>query len=296
MKVSFNQTFANNLRRIQSSARTIEPQEIKPGFEKLLFDISPNRPTQSAQEPDIMAKLGKIETVQKALKSHPEDPFARLGLEPPKLELPKVELVGGGLDQVKNSDSAVKKPTLLEVNRVSQGEALKHVKELVINAGNKYGVDPVLGMSVASVESNFDPLAISSDGHESKGLFQLLDTTGQMLHQREGLDQDYDPFNPKMNTELGMSYLGYLQNIFSNGTLLNNKYQTVPAANSTSLEKLAVAAFNAGEGRVASAQARAMRDGKDPAEYLNVESYLPETTQKYVKNVSLKKSYFKENL
>jgi soluble lytic murein transglycosylase-like protein len=66
----------------------------------------------------------------------------------------------------------------------------------------------------------------------------------------------------------------------------------VSAANSSSLEKLAVAAFNAGQGRVASAQQRAQRDGKNPADFAQVEAYLPQSTQEYVQRVMSKRDEF----
>jgi membrane-bound lytic murein transglycosylase MltF len=58
------------------------------------------------------------------------------------------------------------------------------------------------------------------------------------------------------------------------------------------LEKLAVAAFNAGEGRVAAAQGRTEKAGGDPASYGDVAVYLPKTTQEYVDRVLRFKSTF----
>jgi soluble lytic murein transglycosylase-like protein len=148
-------------------------------------------------------------------------------------------------------------------------------------------------MSVVKTESAFNPFAISSDGHASKGLFQLLDSTGKTLLDRAGTpDRTYNPFDPDLNIELGASYLKYLQGIFQTSTNLPNDHRTRAAADKASLEKLAVAAFNAGEGRVASAQHRAERAGKDPSQYEHVAPYLPDSTRTYVSRVISGKSLF----
>jgi soluble lytic murein transglycosylase-like protein len=92
--------------------------------------------------------------------------------------------------------------------------------------------------------------------------------------------------------ELGTSYLRYLHDIFQTPTDLPNDHRTRSAADKASLEKLAVAAFNAGEGRVASAQHRAERAGKDPSHYDEVAPYLPESTRNYVSRVISGKKLF----
>lgn len=160
-------------------------------------------------------------------------------------------------------------------------------------ASQKVGLDPALAMSVVKAESGFNARAVSSDGHYSKGLFQLLDTTGKdLLSRADNGTREYDPFNPDLNMELGTSYLRYLHDIFRSPTQLPNSRMTVSAADDTSLEKLAVAAFNAGEGRVASAQYRTERAGKDPAHYDNVAPFLPRSTREYVARVVRGKGLF----
>jgi soluble lytic murein transglycosylase-like protein len=118
---------------------------------------------------------------------------------------------------------------------------------------------------------------------------QLLDSTAS---DQIGNPSEYKPYDPKQNIDLGMKFLRELHNIFSKETTLENGITTIPAANSASLEKLAVAAFNAGQGRVASAQQRAQRDGKNPAEFADVETYLPQSTQEYVRRVMNKRDDF----
>jgi soluble lytic murein transglycosylase-like protein len=198
----------------------------------------------------------------------------------------------------------VKTPSVLEVKRVELlSDVFSPAKSIAVNradvqnllrkAGDRFEINPKLAMAVVNTESDFNPRAVSSDGHASKGLFQLLDSTGRgLLARGNNPDRPYDPFNPEMNVELGTSYLRYLHDIFSKPTKLPNDHSTQPAADNASLEKLAVAAFNAGEGRVASAQTRAEKAGKDPAQYEQVEPYLPASTREYVNRVVGRKDLF----
>lgn len=195
---------------------------------------------------------------------------------------------------VVQATATVKTPTLLSVKRIDLGsdggephtaqraEITAQLKE----AGERFGVDPLLAAAVVQTESGFNPRAVSSDGHASKGLFQLLDSTGKdLLARTEERGRRYDPFNPELNIELGTSYLRYLHDIFRENTTLTPDHRTVGGADPNSIERLAVAAFNAGEGRVASAQQRAERAGKDPSVYEQVAQYLPSSTRTYVSRV-----------
>ncbi len=169
----------------------------------------------------------------------------------------------------------------------------KELASRISLASQKIGLDPALAMSVVNAESGFNIRAVSTDGHNSKGLFQLLDSTGKTLLSRAGDEErEYDPFDPDLNTELGTSYLRYLHDIFRTPTQLHGSRMTKSAADEQSLEQLAVAAFNAGEGRVASAQLRTEQAGKDPAHYDNVAPFLPRSTREYVARVVRGKRLF----
>lgn len=97
------------------------------------------------------------------------------------------------------------------------------VDELVNRAAKAYNVDPLLVHSVIEVESGYNPYAVSSKGAE--GLMQLIPSTAK----RFGVTNSFDPGG---NIEAGVRYLRYLQNIFGD-------------------DRLALAAYNAGEGAVA---------------------------------------------
>ena len=193
--------------------------------------------------------------------------------------------------------SSVNPPTVLSTRRVAVSAAptgptlpKTDIIEIANKAGAKHGIDPMLATAVVAAESSFDPRAISNDGHESKGLMQLLDSTGKQLLAKAGLQGQYDPFHPEQNLDLGVGYLRHLHDIFKISTNLKNDHSTFAAANSASLEKLAVAAFNAGEGRVAAAQSRAQLSGSNPGDYAAIENYLPQSTQEYVRKVARLKS------
>lgn len=97
------------------------------------------------------------------------------------------------------------------------------VKSYVEEAAQKYDVNPALIDSVIQVESNYNPLAISPKGAE--GLMQLMPATAR----RFGVQNTFDP---RDNIHGGVKYLKFLQETFKD-------------------DRLAIAAYNAGEGAVA---------------------------------------------
>lgn len=292
MKIDFNARFAEIEKFLR---RTANPQlpgmDAKQNFSNLLGSISPDRPKIEENVAILQAKPPP----EPPRSSANSGPMASLNSAPPTMMAPLLDPLGTDLMVEGVGESApesVKTPTLLDAQRIKTSSAnrpeaphIAQVRRLVENAGIAHGVDPLLGMAVVKAESSFDPKAVSSDGHKSKGLFQLLDTTGTHLLKNMGLEQSYDPFNPSQNVTLGVGYLRYLHDIFNKPTELPSNLATTPAANSSSLEKLAVAAFNAGEGRVASAQERARKAGLNPGLYESIETYLPEITQQYVTRV-----------
>jgi len=97
------------------------------------------------------------------------------------------------------------------------------VRTLVEETAKNFDVSPALVDSVIQVESNYNPNAISPKG--AQGLMQLMPATAR----RFGVKNSFDA---KQNIEGGVRYLKFLQQTFKD-------------------DRLAIAAYNAGEGAVA---------------------------------------------
>lgn len=125
--------------------------------------------------------------------------------------------------------------------------------DLINAAGQKYGVAPSLIKGVIQTESSFHPNALSHAG--AKGLMQLMDGTAQGL----GVTNSFDPVQ---NIDGGTRFLSYLL----------RKYDgNVPVA---------LAAYNAGPGRVDRLGIASEQDLADKYEQL------PQETQNYVRKVT----------
>src|SRR5439155_13676123 len=84
---------------------------------------------------------------------------------------------------------------------------------------------------------------------------------------------------------LGVGYLRYLDDIFGRRSTLAAGLATVPVRDAGERRLFAIAAYNAGEGRVARAQERAAAAGGDPTRFADVGRFLPGTTEGYVDRV-----------
>lgn len=116
-------------------------------------------------------------------------------------------------------------PALRAQDGRSRAELLRQaarVDELVNGAAVRYAVDPLLIHAVIQAESNYDPFAVSVKGAE--GLMQLIPPTAR----RFGAGNAFDA---QQNIDAGVRYLKYLQDMFRD-------------------DRLALAAYNAGEGAV----------------------------------------------
>jgi len=303
MKVDFSGAASALQKLMMGPAAESKPRtSTESNFSTLLGDLRPNL----LKKPEINSSLPSSSPptndqtpdggIPLARYSFESPSFSTSALSPSSVTLPTLE---------ENGTVGVKSPTLLSVKRLSatdssagvevhapKRERVEQVEKLVQAAGEQHGIDPSLGMAVVSVESAFNPKALSSDGHFSKGLFQLLDSTAKTIIERDGLNNQYVPYESVQNVDLGVRYLRYLHELFTKETTLSNGMKVHPTANSTDLEKLAVAAFNAGEGRVAASQSAAVKAGEDPSQFADVARYLPESTQEYVLKVMKEKEQF----
>ena len=124
---------------------------------------------------------------------------------------------------------------------------------LIVQAARKYQLEPAFIHAVITAESSYQRNAVSSAG--AKGLMQLMPVTAKHF----GVD---DPFDAKQSIHAGTKYLSNLLKEFKT-------------------KKLALAAYNAGEGTV-------RRYNKEIPPY-------PET-QRYVAKVMGFYRYYKDNL
>ena len=95
-------------------------------------------------------------------------------------------------------------------------------------SATEFGVEPSLVAAVIKAESRFDPEATSSRG--AYGLMQLLPGTARFVSERTGISGDFR--DPETNIRIGTRYLSYLQSRYEGD------------------QRLALAAYNSGEGRV----------------------------------------------
>ncbi|OBZ19133.1 lytic transglycosylase [Bacillus sp. FJAT-27264] len=122
-------------------------------------------------------------------------------------------------------------------------------EELIQTASAKYGVPVDLIKAVIDTESSFNPNVVSSAG--AKGLMQLMDGTASGL----GVS---NPFDPAQSIDGGVRYLSYQLQRFGGE------------------EKMALAAYNAGPGRVTK-----LGVSNDQELMANL-SQLPKETQAYI--------------
>lgn len=150
-------------------------------------------------------------------------------------------------------------------------------------ASRAIGVDPAVALAVAVAESSLDPSAVASDG-KSAGTFQVRPTTADDVRQRI---REGDVTRPPGTDDvaLGVAYLRHLDDLFSGSHHLAPGLRTTDVPNATERQNFAVAAFNAGQGRVAAAQSRAAAHGGDPRRFEDIRPYLPEITRGYVDRV-----------
>jgi soluble lytic murein transglycosylase-like protein len=137
-------------------------------------------------------------------------------------------------------------PTELTIEQPLAGAS---IPEIVEAAAKKHDVDPLLVHSVISTESNYNPYAVSPKG--AQGLMQLMPATARRFGVR-------NTFDIKENIEGGVRYLKYLGSLFPNDP------------------RLAIAAYNAGEGAV-------WKYGNNIPPYRETEQYVQRVGMKYGK-------------
>jgi len=135
-------------------------------------------------------------------------------------------------------------------------------EETIRQASRENGLEPTFVAGVIYTESRFRPEA---ESHQAAyGLMQMLPETAEFVQQRSGIRGDFK--DPRTNIRLGTWYLGYLDERYRGD------------------ERLMLAAYNSGEGRV---------DGWISEEGFDIARDIPfKETRDYVGNaLEAKKAY-----
>jgi Transglycosylase SLT domain len=120
--------------------------------------------------------------------------------------------LAGGVAEVPASDVVGIEPEeIFATPPAAQGTEKIAYRELIRSAAQRYGIDQNLIVSVISVESNFNPKAVSP--RNARGLMQLLPKTALRL----GVRNIYDP---QQNIEAGTHYLRDLLLRYDNNLVL----------------------------------------------------------------------------
>jgi soluble lytic murein transglycosylase-like protein len=146
------------------------------------------------------------------------------------------------------------KPARSETVEMAGGDSLAgfstgdaKIDALIVGAGRRHDVDPLLLYAVMHRESSFKRMAISHKG--ASGLMQLMPATARRFGVR-------NIFDPAENIEAGTRYLRWLLNTFDGDV------------------RLALAGYNAGEGAV-------MKYGWRVPPYRETQEYVRRISERY---------------
>ena len=117
---------------------------------------------------------------------------------------------------------------IMRVNpRVSLGDAYRYA-ELALAASEKYpSVDPLFLLAIGTVESRYDPQAVSSAN--ARGLYQIWPSSGRLLFRSLGWDYDDAALHdPEKNTEAAALYLDILFSAYGDPQMVLAEYNGGP--------------------------------------------------------------------
>ncbi len=149
--------------------------------------------------------------------------------------------------------------------------AVSPFDDIIKQYSAKTGIDWLLLASLMYQESQY---YVDAEYKEAKGLMQVSDVTAA----RYGVS---DLFSPEGNIKAGSLHLKYLMNRYAQEGL-----------DSLNIIKFALAAYNAGDGRIEQCRNHALSEGKDPNDWEEVvttfatnNQFIGRTTTAYVSNI-----------
>jgi hypothetical protein len=157
--------------------------------------------------------------------------------------------VQGGVAEVPVSDIVAIEPEEIFEPSTEPLTEKTPFQNLIHDAATRYNLDPNLIHSVISIESNFNPKAVSSKN--ARGLMQLMPRTAQLMGVK-------DAFDPGQNIDGGSHYLSDLLKKYGNDLTL------------------ALAAYNAGPDSVD-------KYGRRVPPYLETMKYVQRIAKTYAK-------------
>jgi len=152
-----------------------------------------------------------------------------------------------------------------------------HKQNALENASRHFDENDVLTVNTLEAiygqESSFGKNRRKRGMSGAAGDFQLERKTAERMGLTVSEKND-ERFDIDKASAASAKYLKIHDDKFSKKTALYGKLSTRPVRDSAERKKFVVAAFNAGEGRIAKAQQLAQEDGKDPALWDDVKEYL----------------------
>lgn len=252
----------------------VRPKPVPVPFRDLLRQLRARPTATRVQVPDGNATtIRRPRGAQRPTAPERIDTPVRLNRNQPMLPSPLTN------PSVANAPAATSR-----AGRPERDGAKQRLIDAIHVASEHAGLEPALSVAIARAESSLNPKARSADGL-SVGTFQVTHyTEAEMRRKIARGTVDRPPGSD--DVALGVGYLRYLHDLFGREAKLGRGLSTVPIDDGDERRLFAVAAFNAGEGRVAQAQQRAEKAGLDPTRFAHVKPFLPRITQGYVDRVS----------
>lgn len=155
----------------------------------------------------------------------------------------------------------------------------KHKKTALENASKHFNRKDSLSVNLLEAiygqESSFGTQRRKRGMAGAAGDFQIEKKTAERMGLNASMEND-QRFDIDDSSAAAAKYLKTLDDSFSKETSLARNLKITPVKNSKERMKFTLAAYNAGEGRIAKAQKLTKKAGKDPSKWEDVKEHLKE--------------------